>query len=232
MEFQSYTDADTALRAMSEQLLRLMKKKNGDVFNLALSGGETAKQMFHWWCCEYRHRIPWQQIHFFWVDKRCVPPFDPESNYGDADKYLFRPLLISMFQIHRIKGEEIPEIEAVRYAREVENYLPVKNGLPYWDCIILGVGPDAHMASIFPTTMHLLTDKHPYAVSQHPETGQHRITMTGPVILNDSPLLVPVLGNSKKKVVELLKAGYSETHPTPATYILSKAKEATVYITD
>lgn len=58
---------------MSEQLLRLMKKKNGDVFNLALSGGETAKQMFHWWCCEYRHRIPWQQIHFFWVDKRCVP---------------------------------------------------------------------------------------------------------------------------------------------------------------
>ncbi|MCD7976774.1 MAG: 6-phosphogluconolactonase [Tannerellaceae bacterium] len=231
MKIQSYKDKETALNALTADLIRLMEKKKG-VFNLALSGGETAKQMFYLWCCDYRDRVQWDRIRFFWVDERCVPPFDPESNYGSADKYLFRPLVISMFQIHRIKGEEIPEIEAVRYAKEVEQYLPVKNGLPQWDCILLGVGPDAHTASIFPSTMELLTDTRTYAVSQHPESGQHRITLTGPVLLNDTPLLVPVLGKDKQTVVKRLKKGWSEADPTPATYILSKAKDAVLYITE
>lgn len=53
--------------------------------------------------------------------------------------------------------------------------------------------------------------------------------MTGPLILNDSPLLVPVLGPGKKEMLEELKKGYSATNPTPAAYILSHAVEAYVY---
>ena len=113
----------------------------------------------------------------------------------------------------------------------LKEYLPRHGQLPYFDCIILGIGGDAHTASIFPDTLPLLTDSRNYAVSQHPESHQFRITMTGPLILNDSPLLVPVLGTGKKEMLEELKKGYSATHPTPAAYILTHAVEAFVYTT-
>ena len=81
--------------------------------------------------------------------------------------------------------------------------------MPTFDCIILGVGEDSHTASIFPTTMELLSDSRNYAVSQQPSTGQYRITMTGPLILNGAPLLVPILGTNKEPVVQRLSKGYS-----------------------
>ena len=167
----------------------------------------------------------------FWVDERCVPPTDPDSNYGHANELLFKPLHIPVGHVHRTHGEVEPGTEAMRYSRVVKEYLPRHGQLPYFDCIILGIGGDAHTASIFPDTLPLLTDSRNYAVSQHPESHQFRITMTGPLILNDSPLLVPVLGTGKKEMLEELKKGYSATHPTPAAYILTHAVEAFVYTT-
>lgn len=101
--------------------------------------------------------------------------------------------------------------------------------MPTFDCIILGVGEDSHTASIFPTTMELLSDSRNYAVSQQPSTGQYRITMTGPLILNGAPLLVPILGTNKEPVVQRLSKGYSPSNDTPAAYILSHAVQATIY---
>lgn len=230
MKTVNYKNTTEALRALSDHLARLIEAKTGDVFNLALSGGETAKQMFTLWINEYRDKIHWNIIRFYWVDERCVPKTDGQSNYGHAYKLLFKPLNIPKEHIHRIKGENYPQAEATRYSNRVSEKLLNYNGLPHFDCIILGVGSDAHTASIFPTTMELLEDKHPYAVSKHPQTGQNRITMTGPLILNNTPLLIPVLGKDKSEVIKRLQAGYSKEDPVPATYILSQAKDATLYI--
>lgn len=229
MKIQKYNDSKEALRAVTDELIRLMKQKGSVYFNLALSGGETAKQMFSLWAEEYKNRIDWNILRFFWVDERCVPPTDKDSNFGHANRLLFQPLHIPEDHIHRIRGEEEPGAEAVRYSQEVKEFLPRYNQLPYLDCIILGVGNDAHTASIFPDTLPLLTDTRTYAVSQHPETRQFRITMTGPIILNSSPLLIPVLGTGKAEVIKEIKKGYSETNATPAAYILSNATDATVY---
>lgn len=229
MKTESFKSGNDALRALSEQLITLMNQKEG-VFNLALSGGETAKRMFSLWANEYKSVMDWKRICFYWVDERCVPKTHEESNFGQAHKLLFEPLHIPKKQYHRIKGENYPIVEAERYANRIQKDLPETNGLPHLDAIILGVGSDAHTASIFPSSMNLLTEKRLLAESQHPQTGQKRITMTGPLILNDTPLLVPVLGKDKEKVINLLQAGFSAQSPTPATYILSKAKEATLYI--
>ena len=189
MIIENFKDDKEALRAMTGELVRYMDRKDdGLPFNLALSGGGTAQKMFALWVDEYKDKIDWDAIRFFWVDERCVP-------------------------------------------RVVKEYLPRHGQLPYFDCVILGIGGDAHTASIFPDTLPLLTDSRNYAVSQHPESHQFRITMTGPLILNDSPLLVPVLGTGKKEMLEELKKGYSATHPTPAAYILTHAVEAFVYTT-
>ena len=111
----------------------------------------------------------------------------------------------------------------------VKEFLPLFNQMPTFDCIILGVGEDSHTASIFPTTMELLSDSRNYAVSQQPSTGQYRITMTGPLILNGAPLLVPILGTNKEPVIQRLSKGYSPSNDTPAAYILSHAVQATIY---
>lgn len=218
---------------MTDQLIRLVgEKKEAVPFNLALSGGGTAGQLFALWTDEYKDKIDWDRLRFFWVDERCVPPADEESNFGQADWLLFQPLQIPAGHIHRIHGECEPGVEAMRYAWEVKEYLPRFNQLPTFDCILLGVGEDAHTASIFPTTLELLTDSRVYAVSRHPSTGQFRITMTGPLILNGAPLLVPMLGKNKEPVLRELMEGYSPVHPTPAAYILSQAVEAAIFFAE
>ena len=163
------------------------------------------------------------------MDERCVPPTSPDSNYGHANRLLFTPLCIQADHIHRIKGENEPGTEAMRYSWVVKEFLPLFNQMPTFDCIILGVGEDSHTASIFPTTMELLSDSRNYAVSQQPSTGQYRITMTGPLILNGAPLLVPILGTNKEPVIQRLSKGYSPSNDTPAAYILSHAVQATIY---
>ncbi len=232
MMIENFEDDKNALRAMTEELIRFMDRKDdGLPFNRALSGGGTAKKMFSLWVDEYKEKIDWDEIRFFWVDERCVPLTDPDSNYGHANELLFKPLHIPNEHIHRIHGEAEPGTEAMRYSRVVKEYLPRHGQLPYFDCIILGVGGDAHTASIFPDDLPLLTDSRNYAVSQHPESRQYRITMTGPLILNGSPLLVPILGPGKEDMLEEMKKNCSVADLTPAGYILSHAARAFVYTT-
>lgn len=214
---------------MTDDLLRLARRKGTVPFNLALSGGETAKQMFSLWADEYKDTVRWDQFRFFWVDERCVHPTHPESNYGHANQLLFKPLHIPPSHVHRIKGEGEPGTEAMRYSWVVKEYLPLYNLMPTFDAIILGVGEDSHTASIFPSTMGLLSDSRNYAVARHPVTGQYRVTMTGPLILNGSPLLVPILGAGKEAVIQGLLRAHSPSNDTPAAYILSHAVQATVY---
>jgi len=230
MTFENYSDESNALQAVSEHLIHIYSQKDSHLpFYLALSGGETAKKMFSFWAEKYKEKMDWNRFRFFWVDERCVSPTDNESNYKYADILLFKPLGIKEEHVFRIFGEENPEKEAERYSKIVANNVPVFNGFPKFDCIILGIGPDAHTASIFPSTMSLLTDERLYAVSCHPKSGQFRVTMTGNVILNRVPLLIPIVGKGKDNMVATLKTGYSETNQTPAAYVLSHAETATVF---
>ena len=230
MVIEIFKDSKDALHALTSELIYYIEHKNdGKPFNLALSGGETAKQMFSIWVNEYSSNINWTNIRFFWVDERCVNPDDKDSNYGQAYNLLFNPLGIPAENIHRIHGEADPETEAIRYSSIVKDNLPYHGNSPYFDCIILGIGNDAHTASLFPDRIPLLTDSRNYAVSQHPETHQQRITMTGTLILNGSPLLIPAPGSGKYHVIEKVIKGYSDTNATPAAYILSNAGNAIVY---
>ena len=194
MRLKVLGSAEDALRAMTEQLIEKMNMRGISPFHLALSGAGTAQQMFGLWIREYREKIKWEQLRFYWVDERCVSPDDEESNFKHADELLFRPLDIPHAHVHRIHGEREPEVEAEHYSELVKWELPGYASCPRFDAIILGIGEDGHTASIFPSTPELLTAKCCYKVSQHPESGQKRITMTGSLILNAKLLLIPVIG--------------------------------------
>ena len=230
MEIKRYKTSPEALEGLTGLLADLMSARPGP-FHLAISGGDTPKNLFRLWVEAYKDKIDWKQLRFYWVDERCVPPADSESNYGQAKLLLFDPLQIPDEHIFRMKGEVDPVAEAARYATLLEKQLPKVNGLPRFDCIMLGVGGDMHTASIFPGNLALLTAKETVTTAVHPVSGQTRVTLTGPVLLNDTPLLIPVIGASKAPVIEALARGLDPQNPTPSAYVLSKASSATV-ITD
>lgn len=230
MRTEQYLSAREALDSLTAHLRNMTKRKpGGHPFHLALSGGNTAIQMFTLWREEYADLIRWKDIHFYWVDERCVPPTHPESNYGQAKREFLMPLGIPDEHVFRIRGEEPPEIEALRYSDNVMRLLPQRDGMPVFDCIILGAGADGHTASLFPGDVQALKSEQPYITTVHPQTGQRRISMSGTILLNYSPILLPLVGRDKKDITDRILDG-KETGPLlPAAYILSRAKDARLY---
>ncbi|MDD4293764.1 MAG: 6-phosphogluconolactonase, partial [Bacteroidales bacterium] len=95
---------------LTSLLIQAIKKKiatkPNSRFLLAISGGTSPLSLFRLWTGRYRNKIDWNNIELFWVDERCVPPDDSESNYGTARKMLLDNVPIPETRVHRIKGEE------------------------------------------------------------------------------------------------------------------------------
>lgn len=196
-------DGPAVARAFADHLVsKLNAKKNGPFF-WALSGGSTPKLLFELLAKEYVNKIDWQRIHFFWGDERLVPYDDPESNYGEVKRLLFDKVPVVQSQVHAVKTELAPEDAARAYGELMTELLPANaDGLPSLDLNMLGMGGDGHTASIFPSNMNeLLTDPRICAVATHPDSGQLRVTMTGPVINASEEVVFLITGNSKTQRV-------------------------------
>src|SRR5882724_518771 len=119
---------------------------------VALSGGRIAGDFFRAVAENAKRRsVSFANVHFFWADERCVPPQDPESNYGLAEKWLFQPLHVSATQVHRIRGELPPQEAAQEKAAELRRLAQANPAeQPVLDLVFLGMGEDGHIASLFP----------------------------------------------------------------------------------
>lgn len=188
--------------------------------SVALSGGSTPELLFSLLGDHYSKSAPWEYVHFFWGDERCVPPDHPESNYGLAKTKLFDKIDIPSSNIHRIKGEGDPEKEASRYSQEIFSYTCERDGLPVFDMIILGVGEDGHTASIFPGNLELFKSNKICEVTVHPVSQQKRITLTGRVINNSDSVTFLVTGNKKAKIVERILKSFPVAKNYPASFII------------
>ena len=191
--------AESFAKDFSERLNVNSEKK--DKINIALSGGSSPKLFFKVLAEKYKDKIDWQKINFYWADERCVPPGDPESNYGMTKGFLLDHIPVPSQNVHRVKGEDEPAKESDRYSKEISDNVNFKNSYPSFDIILLGIGEDGHTASIFPNVIQLIYSKKITEVSEHPVTGQKRITLTGTVINNSSYIAFLVSGSSKAKVV-------------------------------
>ncbi len=186
----------------AEYLLnKINRKKPGSSFSIAISGGSTPKKIFQHIVQYYSTSINWDTIKIFFGDERCVPPDDYESNFKMANDNLFEPENINSENIYRIKGEDDPEIGAKRYSEVLKNNILLKNGVPQFDLIMLGLGEDGHTASIFPNQIDIFHSNNFCEVALHPESGQKRITLTGTVINNAKVVVFIVTGSKKSKIV-------------------------------
>ncbi|MDP4183680.1 MAG: 6-phosphogluconolactonase [Bacteroidota bacterium] len=194
-------------------------------FHIALSGGTTPKLLFEILACDFVNKINWENIHFWWGDERCVDPDDDESNYKWANLLLFEKINIPKQNIHRIKGEENPETEAVRYGNLMLRLAPEKNNIPCFDLVILGLGEDGHTASIFPDNLRLLSSPDYCAVAVHPQSGQKRITLTGTVLNNAQKVAFLVTGRNKSDKVYEIIYNSGNAIEYPASHIKPKNGE-------
>jgi 6-phosphogluconolactonase len=203
--------------------------KNGKI-NIALSGGNTPKLMFEVLARDYKNKIDWLEVNLFWVDERCVPPNDKESNFGMTEKILLRNISIPEENVHRIFGNYEPEKEVYRYSQDLKKYLKLRNGFPEFDLILLGVGDDGHTASIFPNQMALLNSNDVCAVAIHPSTGQKRITLTGEAINNADRIYFLVMGKNKEEVIKKILEKKDDYLKYPAANIKPDEGEVEWYL--
>jgi 6-phosphogluconolactonase len=164
----------------AEELLQIIveSEKKDRIFTIALSGGSTPETLFTILSKKFAKKIPWQSVHIFWGDERCVPPDDAESNFGMANTKLLSKIKIPSVNIHRVRGEDNPEMEVLRYSEEISAFTRKRDGFPLFDLIILGLGEDGHTASIFPGHTELFDSEKICEVAIHPVTKRKRITLT------------------------------------------------------
>ena len=205
--------------AFAKQLIKWISDSGGDSFHLALSGGTTPSLLFSLLANKYKADLPWHKIHFWWGDERMVPPSDPESNFGVVNELLFTKIGLLAEQIHRINGELDPTDESLGYATKMKTLIPVLNGTPKFDLIMLGLGDDGHTASIFPGQMQLMESNNTTAIAIHPSSGQLRITLTGKVLNNAKKVAFLVAGASKSKIFNEIISGSENSQQFPAAHI-------------
>ena len=215
------TTPSEIVKDFAKYLVQIIKDSSdkGKFFYLALSGGNTPQLLFK----ELQNaqcKIDWSFVHIFWGDERCVNSNSPESNYGVAKALLLNSINISDTNIHQIRGNENPVDEAKRYSEVIRQVVPLKNNLPCFDLIILGLGADGHTASIFPHEMEFLASNYICEVATHPQSEQKRITLTGQIINNARNVSFLATGENKSIVVSEIINKKNKFKSYPATYII------------
>lgn len=163
-------------------------------FTLAFTGGKTPELLYNRLAEAYRADIDWRYLHAFWGDERPVPPHDPESNYGMAERTLLRSVSIPSDQVHRMKGELPPEQAMQEYDDLLHQALGPEGR---FDLILLGMGDEGHTASLFPHTEALHEQTRWAVPNPVPKLNQTRLTTTYPLLNAASCVLFMVSGDKK-----------------------------------
>jgi 6-phosphogluconolactonase len=209
---------------LAERLLLWIDEHTQNVYHIALSGGETPGILFKLLADKYKTLMPWEKVHFWWSDERMVPPDSPESNYKLANDLLIKKLNIPEHHVHRIKGEADPIEEVQRYEAEIRSLLPMRNQIPLFDLILLGLGSDGHTASIFPGQLYLFETDKLIELSIHPLTSQVRITFTGKLLNSSWKIAFLVTGKSKANVLSQILHHHKGSEIFPAAHIHPKGE--------
>jgi 6-phosphogluconolactonase len=160
----------------------------------------------------WRSRIDWAHVHLFWSDEREVPPEHAESNFGLANRLLLQHVPVPATQIHRMRGE-LPASDAGPLYDALLGARRAQVAGPLFDVMLLGIGANAHIASIFPnspllgpndrttrTSRTIRTSERPQR-RPRPELSQWRITMTPSALLDSAAIIVIANGASKAEAI-------------------------------
>ena len=179
------------------------------VFHIALSGGKTSKHLYAYLALRMNLDFPWDKIHIWLVDERCVPSTDEQSNFRMIYSSLLKYIQIPIINVHPMPIElpnglcNSADNGAMIYESEIQRAIPSRR----FDYVLLGMGPDGHTASLFPYQPVLEDTKRYVAItSGGPEDGiPERMTLGYSAINAARHAGVLVMGRTKRQIVSLLK---------------------------
>ena len=183
-------------------------------FHIALAGGSTPRRLYQR-LAALGSETDWTCWHLYFGDERCVPPDHLDSNYRMAREAWLDLVPIPAHQVHpMVLAPGNPQACARAYARTLEA-LPAEDGWPILDLILLGLGDDGHIASLFPESDLLEEKDHPVAAGPGPGAGPSRVTLTYPVLDRAKRLWFIVTGAAKRDIVTRIHRGEGLTRPLP-----------------
>jgi 6-phosphogluconolactonase len=204
--------------------------------DIALTGGSTPRSI-------YRRlvepglvdRVPWPRIHLWWGDDRFVRRTDPLSNVLAADEILLAPggIPIPATNVHpfpndqAVAGGHGPGWCADRYAAEVAAALPSLGRWPAFDLVLVGIGEDGHLLSVFPGSVALTSDRLGLGIPAptHIEPHVERVTLNPAILAAAGHVLAIVAGASKAAVVARILEGPRDPASRPG--VLARRANAT-----
>ncbi len=193
------------------------------VARVAISGGSTPKAAFAALAEqgeEWRERMPWEKLDLWWVDERCVPPDDADSNYRMTREALLDYVPLKPEQIHRMEGELEPDDAAARYEAELKKSFGLKGAeVPRFDVVQLGLGPDGHTASLFPHTEALHVTDRLVAANYVESLDTWRVTLTRPVINAARQVFFLIEGAEKAMILNEVLEGPRDEERLPSQFI-------------
>ena len=202
-------DAEEAARLVAERLAE-QARAGGSV---VLTGGSTPRRAYE---LAAELEPDWSRVELWWGDERCVPPDDERSNYGMAKKALLDRLDRGPAAVHRMQGELGRDAGSAEYRLELTD-------VGTFDLVLLGLGPDGHVASLFPGFPTLdETERAAIGTEAGHEPFVDRITLTLPRLCAARELLFLVAGEQKADAAARALAG-EPSHDTPGS--LARAAE-------
>ena len=214
MQITIYPDTQTLSHEAAQFIVRLAREAIAarGRFTIALSGGSTPKVLYGLLGSEpYRSQIDWSSVEIFWSDERCVPSDSEDSNYHLAEQVLLSKVSLSPHQVHRMPADQ-PDRDAASqaYTLEMQRTLGT-DGIPIFDLLQLGMGPEGHTASLFPHQQSLHEQQRLVMPVTVPKPPPPRLTFTPPPLNAARYVLFLVTGGDKADALQAVLEG--EYHP-------------------
>jgi 6-phosphogluconolactonase len=193
-------------------------------FLVVLAGGSTPRPVYQLLATDpaLRTKVDWRRVHVYWGDERAVPPDDQRSNFRMAHEALLAHVPVPAAQVHRIRGEDGPE----RAAEEYDTRLRVlarsqDRDIPRFDLVLLGMGADGHVASLFPRSAALDDVRRHVAAVTGAGVDPPRITLTPPPLRDARAIVVLVSGAHKTATLRAVLEGGPGAAELPARIVLA-----------
>jgi 6-phosphogluconolactonase len=223
---QVYPDLESLSRAAADLLVmqaNLAVAARGR-FSVALSGGATPRRTYELLAApSFKDQAPWDRVHVFWGDERCVPLNDPRSNARMAQDAWLDHVPIPRDQIHPMSCAGDPAAGARQYEAQVRKFFAGRP--PRLDLVLLGLGDDGHTASLFPGTP-ALEEREGWAAAVYlGKQNLDRVTLTAPLINQAAMVVFLVAGKSKAGVLQEVLHGPRDPGRLPAQLIQPQTGE-------
>jgi 6-phosphogluconolactonase len=199
-------DAEAVAERAAADLARYLERTREErgVAHLALSGGTTPRRTYELLAAR---SMELAGVEVWFADERCVPPDDEQSNYRLVAESLLAPAAIPGDRVHRMEGELGPDEGASRYGEALRAGVEGRDEqMPVLDVIVLGIGPDGHVASLFPSSPALdaSEDTVCLGVRDSPKPPPERITLSLGVLRAARRCVLLATGSSKADAINAM----------------------------